>query len=344
MADAEGARNARAPAATARAAGEGPAPGQGSAVPRQDGESSVPRGGCSGVRGWSYRRVPLRPRGSRAGDSRSWAGRGLQSMTATAQRRPITSHPGFAPVIALWFAALLGLTVAVLPGGVLERVATALGLGAMVPLTPGGRVMASALAAALGAPVGFVLARIFVRRAAADPRPIYAEADHHIDEAIREGPVRRPLRVREELADGFGDESRVAYSAHAEPVQDGPEAAVEAVLGRHAMAATAQSEEGFMILTPQPVHPPLPAPDLEALLDQFDSAFASFRAGEGARGGSVPSQSADPVQAFVARQTGVPASSPGPAAGSSPLGGLVPDHQAELRAALDKLARSQRGE
>lgn len=93
-----------------------------------------------------------------------------------------------------------------------------------------------------------------------------------------------------------------------------------------------------MILTPQPVHPPRPEPDLEELLDQFDSAFEAFRAGAGAGAGSK----ADPVQAFVAQQTGVPA--PVPSQAASPLGGLVPDHQAELRAALDKLARSHRGE
>ena len=92
-----------------------------------------------------------------------------------------------------------------------------------------------------------------------------------------------------------------------------------------------------MILSPQPIHPPRPAPDLQALLDEFDNVIASFRDQEASPSPSPSSQAAaasDPVHAFLARQTGAPA--------PSPLGGRVPDHQAELRAALDKLAQSQR--
>lgn len=250
-----------------------------------------------------------------------------------ARRRPITGHPAFAPLIALWFAALLGLTVAVLPALVLERILAAAGLGELVPLTLPVRIAASAVAAAIGALVGYGLARPFTQRAAGDPRPLYAESEPPFDDAASEAPARRPLRVREEFGGGFDDESEVVPSASTEAEYADLPAAPS-------VSEQAQAQEGFMILTPQPVHPPRPEADLEALLDQFDSAFEAFRAGESA------GSKADPVQAFVARQTGVPAPasalSLGPAA--SPLGGLVPDHQAELRAALDKLARSQRGE
>lgn len=241
-----------------------------------------------------------------------------------ARRRPIAGHPAFAPLIALWFAALFGLTVAVLPAPVLDRILAAAGLGGLVSLTLPVRLAASAVAAAIGALLGYALARPFARRAAGDPRPLYAEGPE-FEDAASEAPARRPLRVREEFGGGFGDDSEVGSAASAHPELPAAPGVV-----------SAQEQEGFMILTPQPVHPPRPAPDLDALLDQFDSAFEAFRAGEGA------SAQADPVQAFVARQTGAPAAVPGPAV--SPLGGLVPDHQAELRAALDKLARSQRGE
>ncbi len=152
-----------------------------------------------------------------------------------------------------------------------------------------------------------------------DPRPIYAEAEPEFEAPVEEQRRRRPLHVREELEGGFGDESQVMPAPRILETQP-------------------RAQEGFMILTPQPIHPPRPEPDLEALLDQFDTAFEAFRAGEGTRAeraGSPPG--ADPVQTFVARQTGAPA----PGANASPIGGLVPDHQAELRAALDKLARSQ---
>lgn len=251
------------------------------------------------------------------------------------RRRPITSHPAFAQIIAAWFAALLGLTVAVLPTAALERGLAGLGLAGLVPLTSATRMVTAVLAAAIGAIIGQVLARRFSRRAEDDPRPIYAEAGHVLDEPA-EVPARRPLRVREELAGGFGDESQLSPDLAPVELADARAAA---------FAAQAQDQEqlpeqdSFMILTPQPIHPPRPASDLDALLEHFDTAFAAFRSGEGARPSDAGQRpDADPVQAFVARQTEVPAPS------ASPIGGLVPDHQAELRAALDKLARSQRKE
>jgi hypothetical protein len=251
------------------------------------------------------------------------------------QRHPIMSHPAFVPLIVLWFGALLGLTLAVLPAPVVERGLAAVGLSGLVPLTLAGRIAASAAAATIGALGGYALARPFARRWGGDPRPIYAEAEPAFEYVVGDPPVRRPLRVREELADGFGDESQVLPADAKLP---GAPASAPSV-GAAQTQGQPQPQEDFMILTPQPIHPPHPAPDLEALLDQFDSVFAAFRAGEGERAEAASQRpSGDPVQTFVAQQTGVPA----PSAAHSPMGGLVPDHQAELRAALDKLARSQR--
>lgn len=230
-----------------------------------------------------------------------------------AQRRPITSHPAFAPFVALWFAALLGMAVAVLPAPVLERTLDTLGLGALTPLTSGARLIAIGAAGLLGAFLGLALGLPLAWRGRRDPRPIYAEPDWPIEHPMVEEPMRRPLRVREELAEA-GEETVEQGALPAEP-----------------SARAAETDEGFMILTPQPVHPPRPAPDIEGLLAQFDNALAAFRSGDEAR----PVRRAgdpDPVHAFVARQTGTPS--------PSPLGGLMPDHQAELRAALDKLARA----
>lgn len=244
-----------------------------------------------------------------------------------AQRRPITSHPAFAPLIALWFAALLGLGIAVLPTPLLERLLGALGLEALVPLTAAGRAIASAAAALLGAMLGLALAWPLARRGRRDPRPVYAEPEPPADYPHAEEPVRRPLRVREELGEGAGDDSAPAPLAgfSAAPA----EAAGQARIG--------EAEEGFMILTPQPVHPPRPSTDIERLLAQFDNALAAFHPEE-EPGSARAGGSHDPVHAFVARQTGAPVSVPAP----SPLGGAMPDHQAELRAALDKLARAHR--
>lgn len=239
-------------------------------------------------------------------------------------RRPLTSHPAFAPLIALWFAALLGLAVAVLPTPVLERLLSTTGLDALTPLTSGARLAACAGAGLIGALLGLAMALPLARRGAGDPRPIYADEEPFPELTEQPGRVRRPLSVREELEEDFGDVT--PHEAPWPAEQPTPEVPA---------ARTAEPDEGFMILTPQPAHPPRPAPDLDALLDQFDHALASFRAGEGERAAPAPARGRpDPVHAFVERQTGTPA--------PSPLGGHMPDHQAELRAALDKLAQAQR--
>lgn len=228
-----------------------------------------------------------------------------------AQRRPITGHPAFAPFLAVWFAALFGLAVAVLPVALLERALTVAGLSALAPLTDSGRLIASGVAALGGAALGLAIAMPLVRRGR-DPRPIYAEPETPTDVTVREKVIRRPLRVREELA------------------EPGPAAWHEDDDRSALLESQTHSEapdEGFMILTPQPTHPARPEPDIEALLEQFDNALAGARP---SRRGPGP----DPVHAFVARQTGTPA--------PSPLGGSMPDHQGELRAALDKLAESHR--
>ena len=252
-------------------------------------------------------------------------------MTAMAQRRPITSHPAFAPLIALWVAAVLGLTVAVLPAAVLERWLAAAGLGELAPLTTALRAAVGVTAALVGGLLGYAITRRLVRYTGRDPRPIYTEGDADYEEETSEAPARRrPLRVREELADGFGDESQVMRDAP--PQNELPDPPAPIFVGQQ------QAAEGFMILTPQPIHPPRPAPDFATLLEQFDSAFTAFQAREGQRRDAIGGHSStDRVQAFVAQQTGTPEL----ASVASPIGGLVPDHQAELRAALDKLARSQ---
>ena len=51
---------------------------------------------------------------------------------AGAKQAPISSHPFFAAVVALWFAALLGLGSLVLPVALFEKAATATGLSSII--------------------------------------------------------------------------------------------------------------------------------------------------------------------------------------------------------------------
>jgi hypothetical protein len=244
-----------------------------------------------------------------------------------AQRRPIASHPAFAPLVALWFAALLGLGVAVLPAGLVERALATAGLGSLGALGP---LATSGAAAVLGAAAGWTLAKLLARRAARDPRPVYEESEPLVEEPVVDEPARRPLSIRDELSEGFRQEPDA--SGEVPPEEGGDEA--EPAQPVEGPAPLALGTDEFLILSPQPVHPPRPAPDLDALLAQFDNALAAFRSDDEPRAAREQQSRPDPVHAFVARQTRTPA--------PSPLGGTVPDHQAELRAALDKLARARR--
>ena len=76
----------------------------------------------------------------------------------------ISAHPAFPFLVALWFAALFGLGMLVLPTAVLERLVAASHIGALLlaaspPLGFTARVMMALLASGLGAAAGHWLAR-----------------------------------------------------------------------------------------------------------------------------------------------------------------------------------------
>lgn len=256
-----------------------------------------------------------------------------------AQRRPIASHPAFAPFVALWFAALFALGLAVLPGSVIDRALAAAGVAQWLPVGAAARYAAILVGGLIGAALGWGLGRLIARSQGRDPRPVYAETDPSFDEPSFATPARRPLHVREELADDQHEErdlsqfSNEEHGQHPGVPHDEAEAERAVQPSTFVPANAVEGEEGFMILTPQPAHPPRPAPDLDGLLAQFDNALAAFRSSDGEPPAAAPGGQ-DPVHAFVARQTGAPV--------PSPMAGRMPDHQAELRAALDKLARAHR--
>lgn len=123
-------------------------------------------------------------------------------------RPPISAHPAFPAIVALWFAALLGLGSMVLPVAVLERIVAATGLSAVLPSAapPLGftaRILISLCATVAGALAGVVLARRIAashldapagragRRFAPEPRrPLNAEEDLK-EVGLVEAPVKR---------------------------------------------------------------------------------------------------------------------------------------------------------
>ena len=79
-------------------------------------------------------------------------------------RPPVSLHPAFRAIVALWFAGLLGIGSLVLPAVLLDRVVAATGLASLLPaasppLGMTARAMIAAVAAVAGAALGIAVAR-----------------------------------------------------------------------------------------------------------------------------------------------------------------------------------------
>lgn len=124
-----------------------------------------------------------------------------QKTAKNAAKAPISTHPLFAVIVALWFAALLGLGSFVLPAQLLETVAAATGLSAIVPsaappLGLTARIAIAVAAAVTGALAGLLIARRVgaVQAATAAPR-----RSLHARKPIEDAPARRPLSIHDEV-------------------------------------------------------------------------------------------------------------------------------------------------
>lgn len=117
-------------------------------------------------------------------------------------RTPVSAHPAFPAIVALWFAALLGLGSLVLPIALFERASEASGLAAVVaqaqaPLGTTARIVIASLASGLGLLAGLAIARQAVAASEAGPAPQRAASD------IKPAgdAAKRPIRAHEELGD-----------------------------------------------------------------------------------------------------------------------------------------------
>ncbi|AKH43139.1 hypothetical protein FHS61_001161 [Altererythrobacter atlanticus] len=124
-----------------------------------------------------------------------------------AARPSLSQHPAFAGIIILWCAALLGLSIIVVPASLLERAVSAIGLpsilpAAAAPLGGTARALMALAASVFGAAIGFVIAR----RIAAAFRPSYTA----LAAAARQKDGPRPINAHQEL----GEEG---FDAAAEP-------------------------------------------------------------------------------------------------------------------------------
>ena len=125
------------------------------------------------------------------------------SRTATkgAAKAPISTHPLFPAIVALWFAALLGLGSLILPTLLLERPVPVSGLSSHVPMAapPLGFTARATLAlgaGTLGAVLGLLLARQVADNHAPKPKPRFSGSEE---------PARRPISAHDELGEeGLG--------------------------------------------------------------------------------------------------------------------------------------------
>lgn len=133
---------------------------------------------------------------------------------------PVTAHPWFAAIVALWFAALLGLSSLALAPAVLERIVAASGIDTFIaaaapPLGQTARLLVALGLAGLGGVLGLMLGRFLAARAQGARRDhsdvVYVAADGVIgDEADTFGMDEPGMGLRDRLArlTGQGDGPR----------------------------------------------------------------------------------------------------------------------------------------
>lgn len=158
-------------------------------------------------------------------------------MAKPATQVPVSAHPLFPAIVALWFAALLGIGMLVLPQALFDRVGVATGLGEIGFTFRLGFALAAGL---IGALLGYTLARkLATGPVPAKPRSPSAAARSSNSE------TRKPISAMEELgSDGLD-----------EPVDEDPvRPASEPINGRRrALTVTDESCPNDFIM-----HVPLP--------------------------------------------------------------------------------------
>lgn len=153
----------------------------------------------------------------------------------TASQVPISQHPVFPAIVALWFAALLGIGSLVLPAALFENLFDATGIAAAVPaaaapLGVSARILIALVFAASGVFAGLFIARK-VAAAQGGVRPAVRRTASG-SFARRDDAAKRPLSAREDLGmDSFDD-----------PVDAPPPAPIAG--RRRALSLTDESEPG----------------------------------------------------------------------------------------------------
>lgn len=193
----------------------------------------------------------------------------------SASQVPISRHPAFPAIVALWFAALLGIGSLVLPASLFETAIGASGIAGVLPaaeppLGVSARILIALVAATLG-----VIAGLFIARKVAAAQGQASRAPRRAPRAATEAPsAKRPISAHEELwSEGFD-----------EPVEDAPAAPIPG--RRRALSVTDESGRSELLHSaPLPgaeteivlaEAPPMPEPDAAAAADDDALELAAF--------------------------------------------------------------------
>ena len=119
---------------------------------------------------------------------------------------PLSAHPAFPAIVALWFAGLLGIGTLVLPVTLIERVTEASGLPAYLaaahaPLGTTARIAIALVAGIGGILAGLAVAHVVARPHRARPAARQDRADFLSDEPVAPA-VKRPISAHDELFEG----------------------------------------------------------------------------------------------------------------------------------------------
>lgn len=193
----------------------------------------------------------------------------------SASQVPISRHPAFPAIVALWFAALLGIGSLVLPASLFETAIGASGIAGVLPaaeppLGVSARILIALVAATLGVSAG-----LFIARKVAAAQGQATRAPRRAPRAATEAPsAKRPISAHEELwSEGFD-----------EPVEEAPAAPIP---GRRRPLSVTDESGPSELLHSAPLPgaeteivlaeaPPMPEPDAAAAADDDALELAAF--------------------------------------------------------------------
>lgn len=224
----------------------------------------------------------------------------LDAKTDRPDRAPISAHPAFPAIVAMWFAALLGIGSMVLPVAIFERLFEATGIASLVPAAQAplgvtARILIALVAASGGIAAGLMVARKVVA-ASLPQRPVSrrAVALGAATDARPADTKRRPISAHAELGEGGID-----ASAPAAVDADGKGAR------RRALSVTDENARSdFLEYAPLPGHFDAPTPDFETSAEPADDPaldLAEFAPVEDATGDGFGSSALGGMPAAPAR-------------------------------------------